>query len=375
MRVGTPQLTDDAGRFRVYGLEPGQFYLLATPLSWEGGERPAPGYSPTFYPGALSATPEGAITLAAGQQLSGLRFPIVPVPTGSVSGVVVGEAVGSRAALLTVRRLQTTGSLTMAAALSTTMAAPGGAFSYEPLAPGTYQILASRDGYVGVQQVEVSHAERVSDVVITLRAGATVRGTINASPGAATTLDPARVRLSLVSTDPFDAGVTGQPAIASDGGFRWAGVHTARAFVRAVAPGWLLERVVLRGVDVTDVPVTLSEGTDDLEVVLTDRASGLTGAVLDEAGQPARHVPVVVFADDSAHWGRGSRFFARVSTDADGRFSAGELPPGRYRVLALRALDRGDEMNPELLEQWRVSAERVDIAAGGMHRVQLRVLR
>jgi hypothetical protein len=56
-----------------------------------------------------------------------------------------------------------------------------------------------------------------------------------------------------------------------------------------------------------------------------------------------------------------------------GRFIVEGLPPGRYLAIAVDYLEPGDELNPELLEQWRAAATSVVLAEGESRTLKLQL--
>jgi hypothetical protein len=76
--IGAPQV-DDQGEFRIAGLAPGRYYVLAEPDGmWEEqhhpdvNNQPAVRQQPTWYPSSPDVESASPITLAASQQISGL---------------------------------------------------------------------------------------------------------------------------------------------------------------------------------------------------------------------------------------------------------------------------------------------------------------
>ena len=64
--------TDDLGQFRLYGLAPGDYYVVASyrhmdfrPIGLRAG--PSEGYAPTYFPGRRSLAEARRITVRAGQ--------------------------------------------------------------------------------------------------------------------------------------------------------------------------------------------------------------------------------------------------------------------------------------------------------------------
>jgi len=94
-------------------------------------------------------------------------------------------------------------------------------------------------------------------------------------------------------------------------------------------------------IDATDRP--LSFGSRDLsltgvEVVLTDRVSGVSGTVSAPDRTPVEGASVVVFAVDRDRWYPTSRFFGTALTGPDGVFTMTGLPGDSYYVTVVPRL-------------------------------------
>ena len=86
----------------------------------------------------------------------------------------------------------------------------------------------------------------------------------------------------------------------------------------------------VRGEDITDVPTTFRpEDDDQLQVVVSSRASTLEGAIRGE-GTPPGEATVYVFGEDRGAWRMSSPRTHKSDVGEDGRFSVGGLAAGRY---------------------------------------------
>jgi hypothetical protein len=132
--------------------------------------------------------------------------------------------------------------------------------------------------------------------------------------------------------------------------------------------GWYLARVTIGGRDVTDTPTLLANDVSNMEIILTRRATVLTGRVSDTRGA---RVNVVVFSTKPEQWTPYPRFLRRVTTDAAGAFEIRGLPPGSYAAVALPALPDGEESNPELLHRWLPTAARVELRDAESRQLEL----
>jgi uncharacterized protein (DUF2141 family) len=176
-----PAITNDRGEYRIYGLMPGEYLVVASPAAGGTGETgarsasqmdallatltqrqarpnatsslpsaPAVGYSPIYFPGTPLATEAEKIRLAPGDDRSTLNFEITRVPVASIEGTVTGDVPSLAAVQLSiipelrdVRTLMGAGP-GPGAGISITAVPPNdlGEFKYSNLSPGKYQIVA-----------------------------------------------------------------------------------------------------------------------------------------------------------------------------------------------------------------------------------------
>jgi hypothetical protein len=127
--------------------------------------------------------------------------------------------------------------------------------------------------------------------------------------------------------------------------------------------GWSLQSAVLDGQDVSDVPFEVAPGREALELTITytDRASEISGTVIDAADRPTGAFPIVIFSTDRAHWAPFSRRVTVVRPSTDGRYTARGLPAGEYFVSAVTDLDEGAQYDPAFLNQLAQASFRITL--------------
>ena len=83
-----PRRTDDRGRYRVFNLLPGSYYVVAIEQSQQEGRGPDDDTSGArvFFPGVTSATSATRIDVDAGQDASGIDISYVPSPGARIDG-------------------------------------------------------------------------------------------------------------------------------------------------------------------------------------------------------------------------------------------------------------------------------------------------
>lgn len=136
-----PVSTDGSGEFRLTGVAPGQFVLVARSRPSVAGESgSASGLIATYLPSASGREDARVLTIGAGQTLAGLDIVMQRGALFTVSGVIVNEA-GTRVPGVTIslRPTAAAGSAVVA------RANPDGSFTVRGVQRGTYQLLAERE--------------------------------------------------------------------------------------------------------------------------------------------------------------------------------------------------------------------------------------
>jgi hypothetical protein len=97
--AGARATTDDLGRFRLYGLPAGEFYVSANytvptlgPDPAQAAEQPRYGFAPTFYPSAAAIEGARRVRVSVGQETGGIDLTLVRAKPGPVSGRVTDAA-------------------------------------------------------------------------------------------------------------------------------------------------------------------------------------------------------------------------------------------------------------------------------------------
>ena len=372
-------VTDDRGETRIYGLGPGDYCLVAVPdfqTSWRGELE-------TLFPGTLDVDNAQTVRVGVGQEAFA-TFPILRGSLSTLSGRIIGSGgapLGTKEVDLQNIRLSGGGSIRRL------KVATDGSFREEHLPPGDYMIVVNEPEY-GSARVRLV-GDDVEGVLVHTRRAGTVRGRVTFE-GAPPPTNPLLLEVL------FD----GPRTLVSGGGFirsgsmyvtpeQWtfetevSGIGVIRSRSCCVpddngidrASTWILKAVLLDGKDVTDTPLDFGTAYSGklVEVVLTKRKGNLSGVVQDARGQLTSNYRVVLFPEDETQWTRFSRFFAVGGPEQQGRFTIGDLPPGRYLVAAVESLEPGEERNPETLSRLHGAATTVELSEGESRSVTLRL--
>ena len=340
-----PASTDDLGRYRLFGLEPGD-YILSTESSHKvvasGGPengatsaRELPGFPTTFHP---SATSEGAaqrVRLTAGRDASGIDIQVARARLLDVSGTLL-DSRGVPASTTNV--LISREGVSSAASYSFYTDATG-RFRAAAVQPGNYQLVVGRGGAVNGRvefaDVPLTVAGDIEGLILSTAPGVAVSGRVVLADGQALDVSALRITLerggaALRTTETIAAVDTERRFRAQD----VFGPHLLR--VAGLPSGSTVKAVLLRGDDITDVPTVFrAEDADQLQIVISSRASTLEGAVRGEGTSPPGDATVYVFGEDRSTWRMSSPRTHKSDAGADGKFSVGGLSAGRYYAIAV----------------------------------------
>ena len=375
-------ITDDRGETRIYGLGPGEYYLVAIPdfqTAWRGEIE-------TLFPGTLDLANAQTVRVGVGQEVFA-TFPILRAHLSKLSGRIIGS---DGAPLVTTNVSLQNLRLSGGGSSRRVNIEPDGSFRQENLAPGDWTIVVREPEY-GSMRVRLL-GDDIQGVIVNTRRTATVRGRVTFEGGP----PPTNPLLLNVMFDGPRTLVSGAGFIRSGSiyvtpGTQWtfatevSGIGVLRPLSCCVpdddgvdrASPWILKAVLLDGKDVTDT--LLDFGTayagKPVEVVLTQRKGQVSGVVQDDRGQLTSGYRVVLFPEDEQQWTPFSRSFGVGEPDQQGRFTIGNLPPARYLAVAIESLEPGDERNPETLSRLRGAAAMVELSEGQSRSISLRLTR
>jgi len=188
------------------------------------------------------------------------------------------------------------------------------------------------------------------------------------------------VDLSAMPAD-LDRTANGQSAHArygDDNRFELVGINGPRRIRTTRMPaGWVMKSVIVSGVDVTDEPLPFGnddQSLDDVEVVVTNRVTRLSGTIAESRDVTPTDLAVLAFSSRRDEWYLNTRYIRRTVPMPDGRFSFEGLPPGEYFVLAAYPPDDpGEWRDPDALEKLALQATRARLSEGQQVAVELKV--
>jgi protocatechuate 3,4-dioxygenase beta subunit len=421
--TGRTSSTNDLGQYRIYGLPPGEYYVsasvrgtqemivaeMAMVAAVRGGptaEAPRSGYAPTYYPGTASGTQAQKVSLGLGQEAQSTDFGLIPVRLVTVKGTVIGSNGNPLSGVMVSPAPRNAAESGFMSILPSARTDQNGNFTINGIAPGDYLLNArstmtftstSSDGNRAVfttrmiagdgpgpdsqesGTVPLSVAgDDISNVMIVTSKGTTASGRVTweggTKPGANT------IRITAASTDAEGPiGMLGNSSsVTEDGTFEIKGLAGHRIFrVANVPSGWFLKAVKIGGQDITDtgVEIRTTEPLNNVEVVLTNKTTEVTGTVT-QGNDPATDYTVVIFSEDQQKWAVPTpRHIASARPNQEGRFQVKHLPAGSYYAVALEYIPQGDWFDPDVLERIKSKASRFSIEEGGVETLDLKLER
>jgi hypothetical protein len=298
--------SDEFGRYRLFHLTPGEYVLVVRPAGGDSltlGRGQSLGFVETYYPGTSSRAEARRVRVRAGQETAAGDFQLTRARMLNVSGIVLDShgTSASRAVIALNHKDDFSGS---------TGIDRQGHFSFRSQPPGTYQVIArmqdeSGDNTVEYASMAVTLVDRdLDDIVVSMKPTVNLAGRVvfETAPAPAVTADAMSVGAQPKDRSILSAVPVHPAAVAADFTFtlrRLAGELIVRPNSRL--NNWFLKAILLGNRDVTDVPTEFrAEDSGRLEVVLTTRASELTGNVSNDKGEPPANCTVVLFGEDKA---------------------------------------------------------------------------
>ena len=389
--VTLPQaaITDDLGRYRIYGLEAGEYLVVAN--AWED-LRNRPGLiqmsdddidhllvDPKYQPKGHISTPSRSVGFAAtfypNTSDIGLASPVVVrnaeetpdisikqqlVSLAKIEGVVANED-GTAAKSVRVAINPSSSVIDMAFAIGSRlgpkMTDDAGKFLFDDVPPGRYVITAIDDRTKGTNLEETS---RIATDELTLN-GVNVQPRLVLQSGLSFSgslvfegnSTPATAGVSLTEVGFGRATRVLRADVAGDA-FSIHGLFPMKyALAVSVQAGsrWFVAAAEYDGRDLLDLPLVFerSKSLTGVRIKFTDRPAVLEGTLRGVSGDAISDYFVLVFSRDSSSWFTNSRRIACIRPDSTGNYSFINLPPGDYFVTALTDVAQGEWFNPRFL--------------------------
>lgn len=365
-------ITDDEGKFRIAGLEPGSYFLLAqnqVQAAATSGKGSVPsGYSPVFYPGSREPASAVPLKLLPGRtvraNLSLKREPFIRL-SGAVSGYTPQERIF----------LMLQGSFGAPQNSEIIFDNATGTFNTKWIPPGIHTLIAQStiadvdaSSTISFASLRINATSNLSNLRLVLQPSTNIPANVRIrSSGNSAEQQPPAVQLFLAPRDtqfivrsiPFIPSAQPEnPGFSGDSVGVFPGVRQG-AYELTFAIGgssssYYLDSATWGSADLLrdDLVFDSSGAVPPVEVVLRDDAATLNGTV--SLSDPSVSATVVVLSDR-----RKTRL---LYTGPGGKFTFPALPPGVYRVFAVDTSADVDYEAPALLARISSKIQQITLA-------------
>jgi len=370
--------SDDRGEYRIYNLQPGTYYVRATPSATSLQAALAP----AFYPGVVDLQDGVPITVAAGTESSAIDISLGGTRTFSVRVKIAAAFpnVGASFAAVRLGRGMPESIILHPEPLG------DGAYRISPFTPGAYDIFAQvqtpASEFTQTGRISVNIANQdVEAGILAVRPSGSLSGRLIASEPLSVAVDPANIGIALRPT-------AGSPSILATnsrnlGGGMTSGVFTipnvANGRFRIEVSGLPADvyltsaryggaEVIDSGIDVDGAP----QGPLDLYLGGAGSVGTIKGVVKSRNDQPAGNSVVVIAPAPNRR--ENPAAFRTAITDQVGVFSVRGLLPGEYTILAWEDVEANAYQNPQFLADSESSGVKATVERGSSKVVDVRVI-
>jgi hypothetical protein len=378
--------TDDDGRYRIAGLPPGRYVLLAN-FTTDGLWR-------VFYPNGESNADAALIELGAGENLTGVDLHARPRATAPITGQVRRAATLEPMSAM-VRLIGDEVDLKFNVIATDEQ----GRFTFADVPPGSYYLVAQhgrdvegrspRDAntYSGLTQL-TTDGRRAAETTIDIEPGFEIAGSVQFAPRKGSAAPAmSEVMIAALAADLRTRRLTASDLqlvkAGADGKFEMRGVPGGRYYLSATARGddktyWTPTSALMADGSPIANPIEIGPGhvTSGIAVTLVDAPNRLVGVVKTASDEPVADQMLVAFPADPASWPPNEptvtpRFddyhwrYSMTFSDSRGRYVFSGLVAGDYIVAPVDGLPRSTRVTRPLVEQLAQVGTRVSIAADG----------
>jgi hypothetical protein len=377
-------VTDDRGRYRIFWIPPGRYYLAAggpSDFYSIGSEPEARGL--LFYPGVADRADAGVVEVGPGIEKT-IDWALPRFQTFSIRARVTDAKTGrppARAhANIEIRTFS--GDSESGDDDNVHYDRSSGVLEISDLLPGTYAIeITDEDGTgVAFEDQRVVHVVRIVDadvegLVFDFAERSPEFQPIKGRIKTAGSKIPAMEDLQVVLRPEF--GQIHEFDVDSNGSFQIPVIHDPddtdgvaagemyRVSVSDLPDGWYVREAKLGGADALAAPVRI-HGSSELEITLSPKAGYIEGVVNGADGKPSSGFRVVLtpaLAFDRVD------LFSVTNTDHSGHFSFLSVPPGDYVIYAWDGLGGWPYYDPQFLRRFAGKGSAVRVTESSKQRV------
>jgi len=379
-------LTNDRGEYRIFWLDPGEYYFYAaSSLSQSADQQLSSVFMPTYFPGV--STPEDAMSvrLSIGREVR-VDFQLRRAALWTVGGQTMSGMTGrSVAAGITITPPAEDPSVSRYRAQTSLTGPDPGRFSLGNIPPGSY-IVTARSGpgnqeIIAFQRIVLRPVPYQPPPVpppgytVTLRLTPPLSVDGRLFIQSAETVDLRQASVGLLSADP-DLLSPRSVSARTDGQFTLSGIVPAN-YVLDISnlPQALYVKAARFGDDdVLEKPLTLEPKpvTNALQVLLGSDGGRLQVAAYNGNGDLQPGARFVLVPDPTRRHRREQ--YRDATSGEDGQAILRGIPPGSYKLFAWEDLEPNAYLNSDYLRIYEAFGVPVNIASGDNPPISTRMI-
>ncbi len=372
--------TDDRGQFRLGKLPPGKYFLcaelmridpmgLAPPAPADGS--PETAYVATYYPGTLDLSQAARVEVGPGGDVAGFNIRLQKSRVVRVKGklALADAAPGQITQIMVMPGGGRIGGMSM-----TMVSDPEGKFELTNLQPGNYTVMVMRmsgsNPTVNIQPLVVP-SQGLQDVKLGNQPEGTIQGSIMVEGDAKIPLKGFSIMLA-----PGE-GLSVMPVTGTadeNGGFTLK--HLAAApydlALTSVPGGAYVKSVAFNGRDAMGKELECPPGGNATLRIVLGTDGGQVEATVSREDKAVSDATVVLLPAEPDR--RHEEAVRKGSTDAAGKTTLKDIPPGDYLAFAWEKVEDDAWFDPEFLKSIESRAVKVRVGSKGKETVELKAI-
>ena len=381
--------SDDRGHYRLFYLEPGQYYVTVAYISYP--ERPedqthdiagarTTGFLPIYYGDTTDPAQARTIDLKAGDEFSGADLTVRPAEVLRVRGRVLNGVTGTpmKEMVTTIFALDPALGGDSEIGNFSGFARGDGTYQGTNLIPGRYTAVAFGTAPVdhrqwgGIREIELTDSS-LNGMDVRVFPGEDVQGEVGMADGGK--LPERAIRVALIPRIWLGGRLTGGE-VKADGSFlvgeATPGTYDVR--VMGLPPNYFVKSARMGTLDVLENGVRIGGGGSigALDVRLSATAAQLDGNVTDSLGKAACGGEVVLIPE-GARRTRGEKY-PSAGIDLSGHFAIHGIATGDYRAFAWNNPQAVAYREPAVWESIEGFGTRVHLDEGDKQTLKLQLI-
>jgi hypothetical protein len=378
--------TDDAGRYRLFNLPPGTYFVLAVNHLEDRGDQSSNSgpvgarqaklsYVPTFYPGVTSFVGASALMVTAGSEQPNINLVLSPVPIFSVQGKVT-NSINSHANDDTIVKLypQERGPTGSFPDFQSFVDEKSGQFRIDNVPPGSYVIEASWSDagrtHSGRRSFELTSSD-LKDLDVNIGHGANLSGRVSWEPPSAPENQELFVVLDAIEEAPL---VSKSSKTKQNGSFEFADVTDGDYEIRVydLPVDSFVKSMHYASAEVLGRSLKIRSGVQgSLQITLSLNGAKIEGTAVDSNSLPVPGARVTLLSDDAEFL---KTLVKETTADQQGKFVIRGIRPGDYHLYGWDETERDVWGDGTLVKSLKEKGQQISLGEGEQKQIAVKMV-